>query len=144
MKKFRLDSDHAKTKAIKAINELPADGKMVVELKKFTKQRSTGQNAMVWVALLADFSMQVEIDGRKFSPEVWHEQLKRNFLPDEFDEELTLPGYKKWDFLPDGSMKMVGSTTKLTTKGMGEYIEQSYAWGIDEFDIRFSANKNQW
>jgi len=141
MKKYRIDSKYAKVNAMKAINDLPEDGKMVVELKKYTKQRSTGQNAMVWVALLADFSMQVEIDGRKFSPEVWHEQLKRNFLPDEFDEELTLPGYKKWDFLPDGSMKMVGSTTKLTTKGMSEYIEACYAYGCCEFDIRFSANR---
>jgi len=143
LKKFRLDSDYAKANAIKAINELPADGKMVVELKKYTKQRSTGQNSLVWVALLADFAMQVEIDGRKFSPEAWHEVLKRNFLPDEFDVELTLPGYTKWEFLPDGSMKLVGSTTKLTTKGMNEYIEQSYAFGCSEFDIRFSANQKR-
>jgi hypothetical protein len=43
-------------------------------------------------------------------------------------------------YLPDGTLKMVGSTTKLTTKGMSVYFEQLYAYAVSELDVRFSAN----
>ena len=66
--------------------------------------------------------------------------LKALFLPDEASEELTLPAYVKYQEMPDGKLMMVGSTTKLTTKGMSLYFEQLYAYAVTELDVRFTAN----
>jgi len=141
MKQYKLTDDHLKTVIINAIYELPLDGSMVVEIKKYVKKRTNPQNSLAWAGMLNDFSQQVEIDGHKFLPESWHEVLKKNFLPEKFDHELTLPGYKKWEELPDGSMKLVGSTTKLATTGFSEYMEACYAYGSQEFGVRFSTNR---
>lgn len=102
------------------------------------KKRSLGQNSLQWVSLLTDFSEQVFIDGKKFDVKVWHSYLKEKFLP-EFDNGIeTLPGYKKYSEMPDGSLRVVGSTTMLTKLGMENYLHQCYAYG-DEFNIRFKA-----
>lgn len=45
----------------------------------------------------------------------------------------------KWLEMPDGRLKMIGSTTKLTTSGFSDYLEQCYALGCD-LDVRFTAN----
>lgn len=136
-----LNNEYAKRILIKAIDKIELDGSIVVEIKKHVKKRTNQQNSLAWAGMLNDFSMQVVIDGRKFLPETWHEQLKRNFLPEGYDEELTLKGYQKWDLLPDGSMKLVGSTTQLTTKGFSQYMEACYAYGAGEFGVRFSTNR---
>ena len=142
MKQYRITNGDQRKFAIANIKELPADGTMVVEIKKYVKKRNNAQNSLAWAGMLTDFSQQVEIDGHKFLPESWHEVLKKNFLPEQFDQELTLQGYKKWEELPDGSMKLVGSTTKLTTKGFSEYMEACYAYGAQEFGVRFSTNRS--
>jgi len=141
MRIYRLTNELTRKALIKNINELQLDGSMVVEIKKYVKKRTNPQNSLAWAGMLADFSQQVEIDGHKFLPESWHEILKKQFLPESFAQELTLQGYKKWEELPDGSMKLVGSTTKLTTKGFSEYMEACYAYGSQEFGVRFSTSR---
>jgi len=141
MQTYILTNVHQRTSLIWEILNLKLDGSMVVEIKKYVKKRTNQQNSLAWAGMLNDFSMQVIIDGRKFLPETWHEQLKRNFLPESYDDELTLKGYQKWDLLPDDSMKLVGSTTKLTTKGFSQYMEACYAYGASEFGVRFSTNR---
>lgn len=132
-----------KIRAIKAVEAIRKEPVMSVSIKPYRKKRSNGQNRLQWVSLVADYSMQVEIEGRKFLPDIWHEQLKKQFLPEKFDEELTLPGYKKWEEMPDGTLKMVGSTTKLTKLGMETYLNECYAYGAGELGIRFSANPGE-
>jgi hypothetical protein len=141
MKQYIIINQDSIDEIKKQISSIPYDGSMVVDIKKYVKKRTNPQNSLAWAGMLNDFSQQVEIDGRKFLPESWHEVLKKNFLPEKFDQELTLPGYKKWEELPDGSMKLVGSTTKLTTKGFSEYMEACYAYGSQEFGVRFSTNR---
>ena len=126
--------------AQKALGKLPTDRSMEVVIQKHVKKRTQGQNRYQWKAILGDISRQVRIDGKGFTPEIWHEHLKGLFLPDVASEELTLPSYIKWQEMPDGTLKMVGSTTKLTTKGMSIYFEQLYAYAVTELDVRFSAN----
>jgi len=126
--------------AQKTIGDLPTDGSMEVVIQKHVKKRTGGQNRYQWKAILGDISRQVRIDGKGFTPAVWHEYLKELFLPDEANPELTLPTYIKWQEMPDGTLKMVGSTTKLTTKGMSVYFEQLYAHAVTELDVRFTAN----
>ena len=126
--------------AQKALGKLPTDRSMEVVIQKHVKKRTNGQNKYQWKAILGDISRQVRIDGKGFTPEIWHEHLKGLFLPDVPSEELTLPSYVKWEEMPDGTLKMVGSTTKLTTKGMSIYFEQLYAYAVTELDVRFTSN----
>ena len=137
---FVIDSDRKHFHAINTINGLPTDGSMEVVIQKHVKKRTQGQNRYQWKAILGDISRQVRIDGKSYTPKIWHEHLKGLFLPDVADEELTLPSYVKWQEMPDGNLKMVGSTTKLTTKGMSIYFEKLYAYAVTELDVRFSAN----
>ena len=137
---FVIDSDRKHFHAIKTINDLPTDGSMEVVIQKHVKKRTQGQNRYQWKAILGDISRQVRIDGKSYTPKIWHEHLKGLFLPDVASEELTLPSYIKWQEMPDGTLKMVGSTTKLTTKGMSIYFERLYAYAVTELDVRFSAN----
>ena len=127
--------------AQKTIGDLPTDRSIEVVIQKHVKKRTGGQNKYQWKAILGDISRQVRINGKGYTPKIWHEHLKELFLPDEADEELTLPDYVKWQEMPDGTLKMVGSTTKLTTKGMSVYFEQLYAYAVSELDVRFSAHE---
>ena len=126
--------------AQKALGKLPTDKSMEVVIQKHVKKRTSGQNRYQWKAILGDISRQVRIDGKGFTPAIWHEHLKGLFLPDVPSDELTLPDYVKWEEMPDGTLKMVGSTTKLTTKGMSIYFEKLYAYAVTELDVRFTAN----
>ena len=137
---FVIDSDRKHFHVIKTINDLPTDGSMEVVIQKHVKKRTQGQNRYQLKAILGDISRQLRIDGKGFTPEIWHEHLKGLFLPDVPSEELTLPSYVKWEEMPDGTLKMVGSTTKLTTKGMSIYFEKLYAYAVTELDVRFSTN----
>ena len=94
---------------------------------------------MQWAGMLGDFAEQGVIDGRRFSQKVWHEYLKEKFLPDFPQDGITLKGYEKWLEMPSGEIRLVGSTTKLTTKGFSEYITQCHAFGAGELGIRFTV-----
>lgn len=126
--------------AQKALGKLPTDRSMEVVIQKHVKKRTSGQNRYQWKAILGDISRQVRIDGKGYTPKIWHEHLKGLFLPDVPSDELTLPDYVKWEEMPDGTLKMVGSTTKLTTKGMSIYFERLFAYAVTELDVRFTAN----
>jgi hypothetical protein len=127
--------------AQKTIGDLPTDRSIEVIIQKHVKKRTGGQNRYQWKAILGDISRQVRINDKGYTPKIWHEHLKELFLPDAAIEGLTLPDYVKWQEMPDGSLKMVGSTTKLTTKGMSVYFEQLYAYAVSELDVRFSAHE---
>ena len=127
--------------AAKAVNDLPTDESMVVIIQRYTKKRTTGQNNYQWGAILGDISRQVEVMGLHYSPAIWHEHMKELFLPENTSSDLVVPGYVKWQMMPSGKLKMVGSTTKLTTKGMSIYFEEIYAYAVTELNVRFTANE---
>ena len=111
-----------------------------VTLKKQT--RSLAQNNLLW-AVLTQISNQLELAGKKYSPEAWHEYFKQLFMPELTDdlEELVKnhETYQKWDYLPNGDRILKASTTDLTTKGFSEYIEQIYAFASIE-GVMFENN----
>jgi hypothetical protein len=76
--------------AQKALGKLPTDGSMEVVIQKHVKKRTSGQNRYQWKAILGDISRQVRIDGKGYTPKIWHEHLKGLFLPDVPSDELTL------------------------------------------------------
>jgi len=136
---FRIDTPTRLNIVKSIIDSLPIDGKTQITIEPFKNKRSSGQNSLQWVSLLADFSNQVEFNGVYFTSKIWHEQLKELFLP-ETSEEDTLPGYKKYEPMPDGSLKLTGSTTKLTKIGMENYLHKCYSYG-GELGVRFTDKR---
>jgi len=141
MTKFTINSTAAKQACIAHIQSINMGVKpiMDVEILPFRKSRSLGQNSLMWAQMMNDFSTQGIIKGKQFSVPVWHEYLKELFLPEHFEEGKTKKNYIKWMELPNGKLKMVGSTTALLTSGFSDYMERCYSYGAIELEIKFSA-----
>jgi hypothetical protein len=135
---FKVSDAKSKFSATSCIQAIDESAAWMVTVEPFKAKRSQPQNRYLWAALLGDFVEQGFFEGSQFSSEVWHEFLKRQFLPEYANDEETLPDYQKWEELPGGDLLMVGSTTKLTTNGFNNYMERCYAMGC-ELGIRFSA-----
>lgn len=95
-------------------------------------ERTPSQNSRMWADALRTIAEQAWVDGRQYAECVWHEYLKRAFLPEDNDPELALlvrrpAKWRKWAVMPGGERVCVGSTTGLTKAGMARYMEQVYA-----------------
>lgn len=143
-RKILLGAERQRDTLLALVQHLPIDPIRPLEIvvREEVKARKMDQNALMWVGPLADMAEQAWIENRKFSAEVWHEFLKKEFLPEEFDPELCKEGYAKWDFDPAGDRVMVGSTTQLTIKGFSQYLEQVFAFGAN-LGVQFHANPNE-
>lgn len=105
-----------------------------VVLREPVKVRKPDQNSLMWAGPLRDIAAQAWVDGRQYSAEVWHEHLKRLYLPETHDPDLAQLvrspyAWRKWDYTPDGDLILIGSTTGLTVRGFSQYLEQVYAYG---------------
>ena len=118
-------------RAISMIRNAPLDAKRPLELvlREEVKARKPDQNALMFAGPIRDIADQAWLDGKQFSGEVWHEYMKRQFLPDQFDAELCMEGYVKWESDPGGDPVLVGSTKKLTVHGFSLHLEQVFAFG---------------
>lgn len=117
---------------------LDADEPLEVVVRERVKPRKKSQNDLMWAGPLRDIAEQAWVQGQRFTAEVWHEQFKRDFLPEEYDPELCKEGYVKWQITPRGDRALVGSTTMLTVKGMAQYLTQVEAAGA-ELGVEFRA-----
>ena len=138
---IRLANDKIRAIAIAAVQNAP-DGIEVV-LREPIKARKLDQNALMWAGPLKDLSQQAWVQGRTYSPEVWHEHMKRAHLPEDDDPELPRlvknpETWRKWDITPGGERVLAGSTTDLTVYGMSQYLEQLYSFGAGQ-GVMFSA-----
>lgn len=136
-RRFILVGEYQRDAAIALLTNVPLG--LEVLIRKPVKVRGMDQNALYWVGPLADIAAQAWVAGRQYSAEVWHEQFKRAYLPEEYDEELTKEGYRKWDITPNGDRVLIGSTTQLTKKGFSQYLTQVEADGAGlgvQFGVR--------
>lgn len=108
--------------AIRAI-EIISDAPFQVVIRKYKEKRTSQQNQTYW-GRLQDISEQLILDGRRYDAETWHEQMKRDFLP-----EMCEKGVEKWKYLPEGSRVLNMSTTDLNTKEFYDYRLQVEADG---------------
>ena len=136
---FVITDDQAKFFATEAVKNIGTDGKMQVVIEPYVKKRTPSQNKLQWVSMLGDISEQAVMNNRQFSVKIWHEYFKELFLPNEFTPGKTLKNYIKWQEMPNGVMKMVGSTTGLTKEGFSDYITECYAYGAGDLGVRFSC-----
>lgn len=88
-----------------------------VSVAPYRKTRSNEQNSLMWV-WLGQLASEAWVGGRQYSAETWHEHAKRELLP-----EVNERGEGKWEPTPDGGRRCVMSTTRLTDREMGDYME---------------------
>lgn len=139
-----LRGEEQRQRALAAIQHLPLDPELPLQLviSEYKPPRRPDQNALMWAGPLKDIAEQAWLDGRKFSAEAWHELLKQELLPEDFDPDLCREGYQKWTITPRGDRMLTGTTTKLTVKGMAQYIEQLHAFGAS-LGVQFHANPKE-
>ena len=142
-RKIRLVGEQQRETAIALIRSMPLDPAHPLEIvaREEVKARKPDQNSAMWAGPLADIAEQAYVNGRTYTAEVWHQHFKAEFLPEEFDPELTKDGYQKWDWTPAGERVLIGSTTQLTVKGFAQYLEQVIAFGAS-LGVAFHANPN--
>lgn len=93
----------------------------ILEVRK--KKRSDAQNRRYWGrGVLAQISEQAKIGGRRYSPESWHEQFKRQFI-----------GVIE---LPNGQVQGK-SSTDLTTSEFSDFCAQVEAFAASELGVVF-------
>ena len=132
---FRLVGADQRARLIALVENLPLDAAKPLEvvIREEKKKRTPDQNALYWSGPLREIAEQAWVRGRQYSADVWHEHLKREFLPDpdraDCDYSHIKDGYVKWSAMPNGSRVLIGSTTGLTVRGMAAYLEQVYAYG---------------
>lgn len=100
---------------------VPADPVHEVIIREHKSKRSTDQSAMAWVIVTA-ISEQVELDGRRYSKEVWWLHLKRSYFGPEFEQ------------MPDGRIVEIEPRSRCKdTKEFSDWLEflQSTAISMD-------------
>lgn len=140
---IHLTGDVQRRTAIAAIEHAPTDADRPLEIviREKPKARKPDQNALMWAGPLRDIAEQGWVQGRQYAADVWHEEFKRQYLPEDDDPnlpELAREGYRKWDTTPSGKRVLVGSTTQLTVKGFAQYLRQVEAFGA-ELGVMFHA-----
>jgi len=102
----RLTAD--RSRVLEMVSQAP-DG-YIVEIRK--PSRSLEQNALYWSSV-HEIAESVWLDGRKFTPMVWHRYFKERFLPGRIIE------------LPYGQItEAEPSTAELTVEEFSDFIEQ--------------------
>jgi len=120
-----------------------ADGApLAVKIWEHKTQRSIEQNRLMW-RWLEELSEQAWIQGRQYSDNAWHHEIKIAHLPEEDGpSKRCLKNYRKWDFTFHGERILVGSTTQLTTFGKSEYLTKMLAYGAG-LGVNFSATPSE-
>jgi len=143
-RRFLLRGEAVRDNVLALVRNLPIDTARPLEIivREEIKGRRLDQNALYHAGPLKDIADQAWTDGRRYAPEVWHEFFKREFLPEQFNDQLCTEGYEKWATDPGGNPVLVGSTTKLTKKGFAQFLEAVYAFGAG-LGVQFHANPNE-
>lgn len=141
---FLVRSNREQEQAQFVIRNMPIDPHkpLQITVSEEVKARKPDQNSLMWAGPLKDIAHQVYLDGRTYTPELWHEYFKKEYLPEEFDSELCKEGYQKWDYDPSGDRVCIGSTTELTVKGFSQYLEQIYAFGAEQ-GVQFGVDERR-
>lgn len=126
---------------INTINTIQCHGLIEVVIRQYKKPSTNEQRRRMFGYVVSEIAEQAWLEGRQYSAKVWHEYLKEKFLPLEYMPGITREGYVKYLEMPDGNLKLVGSTTELTTRGHKDYVTACEAFGA-ELGVKFSANES--
>lgn len=134
MKTIRIENERSKAIVSKLVQELPVDGSMVVEIKKFT--RTIADNAVQW-PILAAFSDQLlwPVNGVmvKLSPDDWKSILTASYRNETGRVAQGL----------DGGMVFLGhKTSKFKHSEWGEWMS-FLEWAAADRDVKIPVSKSQ-
>lgn len=138
--KYRLINKPTLMNLSAMLNNLPLDGSKEVVIREYVKPQSHQQRKLMFGVRLEEIAKQAWIERRQYPVSTWHEFFKEKYLPESFVEGETLEGYQKWIEMPDGTLRMIGSTTKLTTRGQVNYMHQVESFAAQELGVMFSAD----
>jgi hypothetical protein len=82
--------------------------------------------------LLKEISEQARIEGRRYTPLMWHGLAKRLHLGYEIKREQ-VAGRKKTT-----AYRVLKSVGKQKHKALAEYLDKVTAWAVTDLDVRFS------
>jgi hypothetical protein len=94
--------------------------------------RSLTRNAFMWADVLEQISQQARANGKRYSPEAWHEEMKRRHLP-----EVNAKGQPKWRYLEDGTRELAMSTGSLDDDEFDLYLLAVQADAATEYGVIF-------
>ena len=110
MSKHYVSNDIVRGDLVNLINGLDLEKKWIIEIKRQTKKRSTGQNSWLW----ACHKVVAEDTGN--SVDDIHEIVKKELLP------------KKYVEFDGEEIEINGSTTGLTRDQWSEFMVEYAAW----------------
>ena len=110
MAKFTLTDNRVKVHAL--IDQAPNG--YVIEIKE--QNRSQHQNSLYW-STVHEIADSIFLNGKKFTPQVWHIYFKQRYLPSQIIE------------LPNGQLMEVDpTTTTLTKTEFSDFVTQVLAF----------------
>lgn len=115
------------------------DTPLEVSVRVWKPRATDEQRALIWV-INEQIAQQAWVLGRRFDAETWHEQLKRELLP-----EVTRKGVPKWRVLANGDRVLSMSTENLDRQEKSIYIDALLARAADlgvEVHIEESARQH--
>jgi hypothetical protein len=95
---------------------------LVVTVTEHKAKRSSEANARYW-ALLGEIAEQVQVNGKWFSRDVWHEWAKEQYAP-------KVEG-------PSGLLTV--STTQMNVEQFAQYMTQIESYAAQELGVEFAA-----
>lgn len=95
---------------------------LIVTVAEYRAKRSSEANARYW-ALLGDIAEQVQVNGKYFSKDTWHEHMKNLFAPK--------------DDGPAGLLPI--STSQMNTEQFARYMTQIEVYATQELGVEFAA-----
>lgn len=118
-----------------------ADGKRVrLRCHEAKDTRSLKQNAFLWAGVYSEISLQAVVCGERWISEAWHELFKRMFLGYRYERQPGIAGVSK-----DRAVRVLRSTTELTVKEMGAYLDKVLAYGTTDLGVQFQTmDWNEW
>lgn len=95
---------------------------LCVTVAEYKVKRSTEQNARYW-SLLSEIAEQVEVGGKYFDRDVWHEWMR-----DKFGQKIDGPS----GLLPV-------STSQMNVEQFAQYMTQIESFAVQELGVEFAA-----
>lgn len=96
-----------------------------VTVEDVEDDRTEQQAGYYWGVVLRDVSEQVVVGGVKYTKDAWHEYGKREFLPRK-TKKVKVAGRARAVVTT-----VIASTTDLSVRQMGEYLEKWMAFAAD-------------
>lgn len=121
-KTFVLRDDSVRSNCLDYLSRVHDSELLQVDIKRHKSKRSLEQNRLYW-AMLKTISEQVEIDGKHFTDDIWHEFYKQKFL---VKDAVMIAGQV---------VVKHKSTTKLSVKAMNQYINEVEAHAAQELGV---------